>query len=136
MTRYLIRRLVEVVVALFGITTLIFIILHLRPGGPCASVGAAVSNGGSDCIDFYGLDQPLVNQYVTFVGNYLHGNLGSSLTTGAAPVTTLLAQHLPATALLIVSSFLVQQLIALPLGALAAVYRQSRFDGIFSILSY
>jgi len=47
-----------------------------------------------------------------------------------------LAQHLPATALLILSAFIVQQLIALPLGALAAVYRQSLFDGAFSIFSY
>lgn len=136
MTRYLIRRLVEVVIALFGITTLIFIILHLRPGGPCALALSGSTTGGADCIDFYGLDQPIVNQYVTFIGNYLHGNLGTSLSIGATPVTTLLAQHLPATALLIVSSFLVQQIIALPLGALAAVYHRSKFDGAFSILSY
>lgn len=150
MMRYAARRLAEVALVLFAISTLIFIVLHLAPGGPCGVAPSTTSGTETgvaftqpapaptfvNCVDYYHLDEPVVYQYLDFVSNYLHGNLGTSLQMGEPSVGTILMDHLPATILLITSSFIVQQLIALPLGMLAAVRRYSFFDGLFSVLSY
>lgn len=143
MARYVARRLVEVAVALFAISTLVFLILHFKPGGPCNS-GYVLPNqhnyqpvpSNANCADFFHLDQPLVTQYLDLVGGYLHGNLGVGLDSSHVPVATTIGEHLPTTLLLLTTSFLLQQLIAIPLGVMAAVKRHSVFDGAFSVFSY
>jgi peptide/nickel transport system permease protein len=148
--RYLVRRLLEAAVVVFAVSSLIFILLHLMPGGPCAVVapswppsetGVASSSAPPaptyvSCVDYFHLDRPVVNQYLDFVGSYLHGDLGTSLEMGDPSVQIILLDHLPATVLLLTTSFIVQQLVALPLGMFATVRRYSFFDGLFSILSY
>lgn len=149
MTAYVLRRLAQIIAALFGITTLIFLLLHLQPGGPCNATLLTYAHPGDtartlyqaappqvNCIDYFHLDRPLVEQYSGFIGNYLHGNLGISLQSDATPVGTIIGEHLPTSILLIAVAFLIQQIIALPLGVFAAVHRHSVFDGIFSVLSY
>lgn len=148
MISYLARRLVEVIVAMFAITALIFLFLHLHPGGPCGVFHMVPSSTGEgetrlepapayvNCVDYFHLDQPLVSQYLDLMGNYLHGNLGVSTAPGATPVGTIIADHLPITLLLISVGIVIQQAIALPLGVFAALHRYSFFDGVFTVLSY
>lgn len=137
MGTYIVRRLIQSVFILFGLSIVFFVILHLTPGGPCAAFeGGGVKAAAQQraCVQRLGLDKPLVVQYALQMGQYLHGNLGIS--NGGTGVADLIIQKLPATLLLMGSSYLIQQMIALPLGIFAALRQYSVFDQGFTFLSY
>lgn len=79
-----------------------------------------------------GLDRPLWQQYLEYLGGLLRGDLGTSVFYDQ-PVATLIAERLPATALLALSSLALALLVALPAGIVAAVRRGSRTDSAISI---
>lgn len=138
MGTYIIRRLIQAVFILLGLSVVFFLILHITPGGPCAAFEGSGTLGAAReraCIQRLGLDKPLVVQYLNTVSTYLHGNLGTSAVTGQ-PVTSAFAQKIPATLLLMGTSYFFQQLIALPLGVFAALKQYSFFDSAFTIFSY
>jgi peptide/nickel transport system permease protein len=135
-TTYIIRRLIQAVFILFGLSIVFFLILHLTPGGPCGVEGGLAAKAARiTCIRRLGLDQPLVVQYFNQMGDYARGNLGIS-TAYSIPVTTIFIQKLPATILLMSTSYIVQQLIALPLGMLAALKQYSLIDQTLTFVSY
>jgi peptide/nickel transport system permease protein len=138
MGTYIVRRLIQAVVILLGLSVVSFVVLHITPGGPCAAFeGSGVSGAVKmkACIKRLGLDQPLVVQYFNIMGSYLHGDLGTSSQSGNA-VTSEIAQKLPATILLMGSSYILQQMIALPLGIFAALKQYTFFDQLFTFVSY
>lgn len=138
MGTYIVRRLLQAVLILFGLSIIFFVILHLTPGGPCAGFegpGVQQQTRMVACVQRLGLDKPLVVQYVNSMNTYLHGDFGNSSSTGD-PVTTVIVSKLPATILLMGSSYLLQQMIALPLGIFAALRQYSFFDQAFTFLSY
>jgi peptide/nickel transport system permease protein len=100
----------------------------LEGGGP----GAAAKEQA--CIQRLGLNKPLPVQYINQMGTYLRGDLGRS--NYGVPVQDQLAGKLPATLLLMGSSYLLQQIIALPLGIFAALRQYSFFDQLFTFGSY
>jgi peptide/nickel transport system permease protein len=113
------------------------VILHITPGGPCAAFeggGIAAAAKEQACVSRLGLDRPLVVQYFSQMGVYLHGDLGQSISGDS--VSSVIAQKLPATILLMGSSYILQQMIALPLGVFAALRQYTFFDQLFSFLSY
>src|SRR5205085_2006363 len=122
MGTYIIRRLLQAVLILAGLSVVFFVILHITPGGPCAAFeGSGVTGAAKEaaCVKRLGLDKPLVVQYFNAMGTYLHGDLGTSVSGDSVSAT--IAQKLPATVLLMGSSYLFQQMIALPLGVFAAL---------------
>jgi peptide/nickel transport system permease protein len=126
---YLIRRMLLAVPVLLGVATLVFSLIHLVPGDPAQ---AMLGDGASpqDIAELranLGLDRPLLAQYVTFLRHAITGDLGVSFRTGQ-PVTTMIAERLPATAELAVSAMVVAILIAIPLGVIAAVWRGTAAD--------
>jgi peptide/nickel transport system permease protein len=128
---YIARRLLQSLATLFLLSILFFLLLHLQPGGPC---GASPSPATQGCIRTLHLDQPLANQYLAWVVGLLHGNFGTS--AEGLPIGTLILQGFPPTALLVIVSLVVQQLIALPLGVLAALRPYSALDQTLTFLSY
>jgi peptide/nickel transport system permease protein len=137
MGTYIIRRLLQAFLILVGLSIVFFIILQLTPGGPCAGFEGANAQSQSrvaSCIKRLGLDQPLYIQYAHEMGTYLHGDFGTS--NYGYSVSSRIAELLPATILLIGLSYLLQQLIALPLGIFAAIKQYSFFDTVFTFLSY
>src|SRR5690625_3520375 len=74
-----------------------------------------------------GLDKPWLQQYTEYMGRLLRGDLGRSFTYGT-PVNTMVAERLPNTLVLTVASMIVALLIALPLGTLSAVKRNTVWD--------
>lgn len=129
MLRYLIRRVLLTIPVLIGVATLVFSLIHLVPGDPAQ---AMLGDGASpqDIAELrtsLGLDKPLLEQYVTFMRQAAVGDLGQSFRTGQ-PVTTMIAERLPATAELALAAMLVAILIALPLGVIAAVWRGTAAD--------
>jgi peptide/nickel transport system permease protein len=137
MGTYILRRLLQAVVILCGLSIVFFVILHITPGGPCAAFEGSGITGAAKaqaCVKRLGLDKPLLVQYVNQMGVYLHGDFGTS-NYGDSVLATI-KQKLPATILLMGSSYLVQQMIALPLGVFAALRQYTFFDQFFTFLSY
>jgi peptide/nickel transport system permease protein len=129
MTRFLIKRLLLTVPVLIGIATLVFLMLHLVPGDP-AQMMLGESAPPSDVADLrarLGMDRPLYVQYGSFMKGVATGDLGTSFRTNR-PVTSLIAERMPATFELALVSMLAAILVAVPLGIIAAVYAGGAID--------
>jgi peptide/nickel transport system permease protein len=138
MTAFILRRLLTLIPLLLGITMLVFILMSLAPGDFLTPVKAQrdVPAELIQAIETeFGLDQPWYVQYYKWLGNVLQGNLGHSWAY-KLPVSDLIGQRIWATFLLSVSAFVFSWAIAIPLGVLAAVYKDSIFDRVSATLAY
>ena len=129
MTRFLVRRLLLTIPVLLGVATLVFSLIHLVPGDPVQSM-LGESASPEDIAEMrgrLGLDRPLYAQYVSFLKGIATGNLGTSLRTNQ-PVTSSIAERLPATFELAFAAMFVATLIAIPLGIVAAVGAGTHVD--------
>jgi peptide/nickel transport system permease protein len=129
MTRYLSYRLFHAVIVVIGVTIIVFLLLHHLPGGPAQAVlgNKATPVSIAAFNKEYGLDKPLPVQYITYVGQLLHGNLGYSYKLNIS-VDSLLAVDLPKTLFLVGISFLIAVIIAVPIGIAQAVRRNRTLD--------
>lgn len=129
MLPYIARRLVLTVPVLFGVATLVFSLIHLVPGDPAqAMLGDGASPEDVEQLRTkLGLDRPLLEQYGVYLKGLARGDLGTSLRT-QQPVTSQIAERLPATAELASAAMLVAVALALPLGLVAAVWRGTWVD--------
>jgi peptide/nickel transport system permease protein len=120
--RFILRRLVLLVPVCFGISVLVFLLIHLVPGDPVrVMLGLQADQQKiAQVRRQLGLDRPLAVQYVSWLGHLLRGDLGQSYLTGE-PVMRAILQRLPATLSLTVMAFLISLLIAVPMGILSAV---------------
>lgn len=139
MGSYLLRRSLQAIPLLFGISLIMFLMLQMAPGGPLAAGEGAVSQTSLVKIEqlreSYGLNDPLPVQYLRWLGGVLTGDWGISFTSGQ-PALEVIAARLPATLLLTVSAFVLSIVLAVLLGALAATRRQRPFDYIVSGFSF
>lgn len=133
MAQFLIRRFLISIPVLFGVTILVFLSLHLTPGDPVRMlVGPEVPLTAEDIQrlrDEYGLNDPLIVQYGRYIGGVLQGDLGTSVRTNK-PVTRVLMEVFPATLELTVAAIIVSLLIGIPLGIVAALFRNRLGDGL------
>jgi peptide/nickel transport system permease protein len=129
MARYLVRRLLLTIPVLFGVATLVFMLIHLVPGDPAQSMlgEGATQEEVMKLRDALGLDEPLLGQYKSFLAGIVRGDLGTSFRYNT-PVTTQILARLPNTAMLAVAAMLVAIAFAIPLGILAAVFRGTAID--------
>jgi len=124
---------------LFGVTVLVFLILHLIPGDPAQILlfGSRPTPEQLAALRVQlGLDQPLPIQYFGYLGRLLHGDLGTSFITGR-PITEEIAVRFPDTLQLTLAAMLVAVLIGVPVGIVGGVHPGSltdRLAGGFSIL--
>ncbi len=135
---YIIRRLILTVPVLIGITLATFVISHAVPADPIvASLGQRAQDDPSIVAQYrhqWGLDKPLPVQYVFYVGNLLHGDLGVSISS-RRPVIQDLQQYFPATLELSTAGLLIALLIGVPLGVLSAVRRDRLPDHLARFVS-
>ncbi|KWV30713.1 MULTISPECIES: ABC transporter permease [Micromonospora] len=136
MGRFVLRRLLQSVVVLLGVTLVVFLLLQLVPGDPVrVSLGTRFDQQTYDALrERSGLDRPLVVQYLSYVGHALTGDLGVSFRSGQ-PVTTIVLERLPATGSLAVTAVLLALLVAFPLGVLSAVRSGSFVDHAARVFS-
>jgi peptide/nickel transport system permease protein len=129
MTAYVMRRLALMLPVAFLVTIGVFLLAHLTPGDPALILlGEDRSPEAIAAIHHrLGLDQPLYVQYLTWLGQVAHLDLGRSVTTHQ-PVTLAIAERLPATFELGAVALIWSLLIAIPLGTIAAVRRGSLID--------
>lgn len=135
---YIVRRLLLMIPILMGMTVIAFAVSRAIPVDPViAAIGQQASDHPAIVAAFrakWGLDQPLPVQYLTYVGNLLHGDLGVSLWTNR-PVLEDLADYMPATIELATITIILSVAISVPLGVLAAIRRGSRIDRVIRILT-
>lgn len=142
MTAYVIRRLLQVIPTIIGITLLLFIVMRMS-GDPVAiylgdedAVTGPLGEAQLEAIRArLGLDQPLALQYVYFLRDMVRGDFGRSFIYQNQPALPLVLQRLPATAALGGAALLIGVLISLPAGILAARYRNKLPDAVASFYS-
>jgi peptide/nickel transport system permease protein len=131
LTGYVVRRLIQLVPIVLGVTVLVFFLIHLVPGDPARTIlgNHATPQKVALLHHEWGLDKPLPVQYWKFLGRMVRGDLGSSLFY-SVPAGRLVVQRLPPTLWLIGLGTLFSVLIAVPLAALAATKRDRLPDQI------
>ncbi len=138
MLNYLGARLFTALIVVFGVMTIVFMLIHIVPGDPVeVMLGESAQSADREALrETLGLNLPLSTQWVNYINGLLHLDLGTSLHT-KRPVIDVLAERIPATSLLAGTSILIALIIALPLGVLAAVRKGSIWDRLamtFSML--
>lgn len=124
MVQFILRRLLLLVPVLIGLTIIMFAIARLLPGDP---VGLAAGPNATPAevqalAQEFGLDRPVWEQYLHYVGGLAHGDLGTSLST-RRPVAEDIAAYLPATLELVLAALTLAVVIGIPLGLVTAVWR-------------
>jgi peptide/nickel transport system permease protein len=137
MTRYFAQRTGQAAVVVIGLMILTFIMIHLEPGSAArATLGVRATPGRIAIFNStYGLNQPLYRQFVTYIDQVVHGNLGTSYSL-QIPVSTLIAERLPRDLLLLGLSTVLALLIAVPLGIYQAVRRGGISDHVLTGASF
>jgi peptide/nickel transport system permease protein len=133
---YIIRRLLQLIPLLFGLSVLIFALIHLSPGDP---VYAFLSEQNNDPVVIeqvrrnLGLDQPLPVQYWRWITDVVRLDFGVAYTFNNQPVITLIAQRVPGTLQLGILSLIVSLIIAIPAGIISAKRQYSFIDNATTI---
>lgn len=129
MTGYIVRRLIQAAGVVCGVSIFIFCLVRLLPGDPARMMlpESASAEQVQAMRRALGLDQPIPVQYVIFASQAVRGDLGRSLFYGA-PATEVVLGHLPATLQLAGFSLAFALLVAVPLGVVSAVRRDSVWD--------
>ncbi|KRT56188.1 nickel ABC transporter permease [endosymbiont of Ridgeia piscesae] len=129
MAERLLSRLLSMLLVMFGVVSLVFLLIHLVPGDPVdVMLGESALPADREALrQSLGLDHPLSQQWFDYLASLTQFDLGQSFHS-KQPVTQLLAQRIPATLQLAVVALLCALLIALPLGMMAAVRRGTGWD--------
>lgn len=132
------KRLIYLVVMLFGVATLVFILTKMIPGGPTvANLSQRALNDPEVVAAYrakYGLDQPVFVQYILYIKNLLHLDLGTSIRTNK-PVLDELARCYPATIELALFAIILAALLGILFGVISAMKRNSILDQVVRALS-
>jgi peptide/nickel transport system permease protein len=130
MTRLIVTRLLTLIPLMFFITSVVFFLIHFIPGDPARVIvgGQRITEANLQNIRHqYRLDRPVIEQYGLWVKDLSQGNLGRSYRQ-RTEVRTLILDRLPLTMKLATFSFIISLVIALPLGILSAVRRNTWVD--------
>lgn len=134
MTKYLLKRIAILLVTLWVVVTLSFFLMQVMPGSPfnnpkLTNDMIAVMNKQ------YGLDKPVWQQYLQYLWNVLHGDLGTSYQSANQPVSMMISQRLAVSAQLGIQALVVGVLSGLFVGAVSARNKNNWIDNILSVLS-
>lgn len=130
MARYILRRLLQQIPIMIGVSILVFSIIQFAPGDPLASYTQNPNMTVAQLESLrkaYGLNASPVQQYFTYMTNALQGNFGFSIQL-KQPVASLIAERLGTTFFIAFGSLLISILIAIPIGVISATKQYSVFD--------
>ena len=138
--KYLFKRIIGIIPVLIIVSFVSFALLNLGGGDPAeiilTSQGTVVTPELLERVRAdMGLDKPFFTQYITWVNNVMHGNLGNSYATGISVVEEL-KEHLPYTLKLTVSSMILTLVVSIPLGIISAVKKDKFTDSIISLFTF
>ena len=131
------RRILISILVLWGVASLVFLMIHLIPGDPVETM-LSTSGASAELVESMrsqlGLDQPLHVQYIQFMGNALQGDLGRSIFSGTR-VALLIRSQLPATLKLAGAGILISVILGMTLGLVAALNHNTWIDTVCVTLS-
>jgi peptide/nickel transport system permease protein len=134
--RYTADRILLAIPLLFGLSLLVFAYVRLIPGDPVTAMLGVQAN--PDLVARlqaqYGFDQPIIDQYLTWIGNVLRGDFGISFRSRQA-VLPLIIDRLPATFQLMFGGLFVALVVAIPAGIVAGMRYRGRADGVISTVT-
>jgi peptide/nickel transport system permease protein len=137
MAAYLLRRFVQAILILLGVSFITFVLLYVLPADPAQQIAGRAGN--QETIESIrrelGLDRPLHEQYLRYLGALVEGDLGRSYQQ-KAEVTALIWARLPATLLLMVGAIFCELLIGLTMGIIAALNRGRFADQTLMVISF
>ncbi|MCY0900280.1 MAG: ABC transporter permease [Firmicutes bacterium] len=135
MTRYVVRRVGLGVMTLLIMSLIVFLLINAAPGGPAAIVNMNATASQRAALEkLYGLQQPVIERYASWLWSVLHGNLGVSYSL-QQPVTQVIGDYFPNTALLAGAALGLSILIGVPLGTQAAIGRGRWLDRLASLIT-
>jgi ABC-type dipeptide/oligopeptide/nickel transport system permease component len=128
---YIIRRTIQSLLLLLGVTLIVFLLLRITPSDPAAiMLGENASPEALAALrESLGLNKPLHEQYLSYLGSLLMGDWGVSIRS-QRPALAIVAERLPATAELAAVSMFLALVVSIPIGILAAIKRNSAIDGL------
>ena len=129
MLTFILQRLLGAILVIFGVISIVFLLIHMIPGDPVEiMLGESASTADREALRMaLGLDQPVWVQFQQYLAGLAHLDMGSSIHF-RRPVADLLLERLPATGLLTAVTLIITLLMALPLGIMAAVRRDTPWD--------
>lgn len=136
MARYIRRRLFQLIFVLLGVSFVVFMLLHIAPGDPVVLILGNNYDEETAAIltRELRLDRPVLVQYALWLGDAVRGNLGESAYM-KEEVAPLVLGRLPTTGLLAVLAIVLSALMAVPVGVLSAIYRNSWLDNVARVVS-
>jgi peptide/nickel transport system permease protein len=136
MLTFIVRRFLIAIPVLWAVLTLVFFSIHLVPGDPVAAMlfGRGTASEILRLRHELGLDQPLWQQYLTFMGNATHLDFGTSL-SAHQPVSALILERFPYTAQLALAAFVLSLIFGVSSGVLAATLNRTALGTIITSLA-
>ena len=137
MVIYFIKRLLEMIPTIIGITLVSFFIIHLAPGKPTdilAELNPKITPEAREKLEkYYGLDKPIITQYGIWLKRVVKLDFGDSFSTDKRPVWDKIKERLPITIIINVLSLILVILIAIPIGVSSATHQYSLYDKITTV---
>ena len=139
MAKFFVKRILTAIVQIFVVTTIVFFALQMMPGDPVLMMlsrdGSAVNQEAYDALEAeLGLDQPVMTQYVNWITDLLHGDLGQSYSENR-PVVEAIQDRLPRTLELAAAALVLACITGIPLGIISAVRRGGFVDLGLTLIS-
>ncbi|MCI8358971.1 MAG: ABC transporter permease, partial [Lachnospiraceae bacterium] len=135
MVKYITKRILLAIVTIWAVGTLTFFLMNMVPGGPFLSEKAISPQAQAALEAKYGLDKPLMEQYLTYMSDALHGDFGDSLKQRGRTVMSIIIMKFPVSARVGGISVLVALCIGIPFGCMAALKRGKFLDSLLSVIS-
>ncbi len=129
-------RVFSALLVIFGVTIMVFLLIHLVPGDPVeVMLGDSATPADRELLRHsLGLDQPISTQFLNYISALIHFDLGTSIHSGRA-ISDILAPRILPTVYLTLSALFVAMMIAFPLGILAAIYKDTWVDHLTMMIS-
>lgn len=135
MAKYLLKRIFYMILTLFLVATITFFLMKMMPGSPYANEAKMTATQKAIMNKQYGLDKPVIEQYITYLAGAAHGDFGISFQYSNQPVSSLIGARLGSSAQLGLQALVVGIILGIIIGSIAAVSQGTWIDSTATIVS-
>ncbi|MEG0177979.1 MAG: ABC transporter permease [Oscillospiraceae bacterium] len=135
MAKYIVKRIALAFLTLFLVSTITFFLMNLIPGGPFLAEKAVSPQAQAALNAKYGLDKPLFEQYTTYLGGAIKGDLGDSVKKRGFTITRIIKERFPTSAKIGCISVAVALVVGVVIGSIAAMHRGKWLDNLIIFIA-
>ena len=135
MLKYAIKRIATGLLSIFIVATLTFFLMNMVPGGPFVAEKSISAEAQAALAAKYGLDKPILQRYVTYMTDFLKGDMGVSLRQRGRTVADIIFSKFPVSARLAGIAVLLALLVGIPLGCISAYHRGKFLDNTIIVFA-